>query len=175
MRELSNFKSTVQKFYADVVEFKEHTVIYKLSADKHSNLETLHGNISTRFEAYVISLEKEDQERALYTLDKTAAESVKWPKFSGALHEDFSKFKEKFEHAAKLNKTSKTVQLAKLRECLSGYPLSLVPETTADITTAFTVLTQLYGNVSRVLAFQQKKLAELGSYTLVILPLTPLN
>ena len=42
---------------------------------------------------------------------------------------DFSRFKDKLEHAAKLNKTSKIIQLTKLRDCLSGYPLSIVPET----------------------------------------------
>ena len=40
----------------------------------------------------------------------------------------------------------------------------MVPETTPDIKEAFTKLTQLYGNVSRVLAFQKKKLSELGTF-----------
>ena len=51
-----------------------------------------------------------------------------------------------------------------MRECLSGYPLSLVPDTTPDIFAAFNKLTQLYGNDSRVLSFQKKKLSELGPY-----------
>ena len=35
-----------------------------------------------------------------------------------------------------------------------------MPETAPDISKAFNVLTQLFGNVSRVLAFQKKKLAD---------------
>ena len=164
MRGLSELKSSVQKFFDDVHEFNEHTVLHKLSDDKHLNVATLKANIEKQHDEYITNLEQEDQDRALYTLDKTTVENVKWPTFSGSLNEDFSKFKNKFEHAAKLNKTSKIIQLTKLRECLSGYPLSLVPETTTDISTAFNVLTQLYGNVSRVLAFQKKKLADLGNF-----------
>ena len=164
MRELADLKASVQKFFDAVHEFNEHTVLYKLAEEKHFNVANLKTKIEQQQDVYVACLEQEDQERALYTLDKSVGENVKWPSFSGALNEDFSKFKDKFENAAKLNKTSKTVQLTKLRECLSGYPLSLVPETTSDVITAFNVLSQLYGNVSRVLAFQKKKLAELGTF-----------
>ena len=104
MRELTGFRALVSKFLADVKEFKEHTVLYKLTDIKHGKIAELHGKISTEHEVYISALENEDQQRALYTLDKTVGESVKWPKFSGALQENFSTFKEKFELAAKLNK-----------------------------------------------------------------------
>ena len=164
MRELCDLKLLVDKFCADIRGFKEHTVIHKLSPDKHQNVENFQHNVETKFATYVKNLEEQDAERALFTLDTTTGEKVKWPKFSGNLEENFAKFKEKFDNAAKLNRTSRTVQLTKLRECLSGYPLTLVPETTKDITEAFDILKQLYGNVSRVLAFQKKKLSELGAF-----------
>ena len=164
MRELVDLKQSVQQFVTDVTAFKEHTVLYKLTPDKHQLVENFYINVDKCFDTYVKDLEEEDATRALFTLDTTAGEKVKWPKFSGEIDENFAKFKEKFEHAAKLNKTSRTVQLTKLRECLSGYPLTLVPETTLNVHIAFTRLSQLYGNVSRVLAFQKKKLAEMGPY-----------
>ena len=164
MRELGDLKLTVERFFSEIKEFKEHTVIHKLSSDKHQNVEYFYLNVEKKFATYVKDLEQQDADRALYTLETAPGEKVKWPKFSGEIEENFSKFKEKFEHAARLNRTSRTVQLAKLRECLSGYPLTLVPETTLDITEAFSKLTQLYGNVSRVLAFQKKKLSGLGLF-----------
>ena len=138
MRELGDVKILVEKFCADIREFKEHTVIHKLSSDKHQNVENFQHNVETKFATYVKNLEEQDADRALFTLDTTSGEKVKWPKFSGSIEENFAKFKEKFDNAAKLNRTSRTVQLTKLRECLSGYPLTLVPETTRDITEALT-------------------------------------
>ena len=165
MRELGDLKLSVDKFFSDVKEFKEHTVLHKLHPDKHQNVENYCINVEKHLDTYLKDLEEEDADRALFTLDTTAGEKVKWPKFTGEIEKNLAKFREKFEQAAKLNKTSKTVQLTKLRECLSGYPLSLVPEKTTDISTAFATLSQLYGNVSRVPAFQKKKLAELGSFS----------
>ena len=159
MREMKDMNSMVTKFLTDITEFKEHTVLFKLSEDKHINVDQFQKNVERKFTTYIKNLEEQDSERSLFTLDTTPGEAVKWPKFGGNIEENFSKFREKFENAAKLNRASRTVQLTKLRECLSGYPLKLVPETTSDITEAFRIFTELYGNVSRVLAFQKKKLA----------------
>ena len=164
MRELKDMKDEVRKFNSDVCQFNELTVLFKLSDVKHTNVSNFVTNMESKFNDYVTNLEGQDSERALYTLDAPSSEKVKWPKFSGGMEEDFGKFKEKFENASKLNRTSRTVQLTKLRECLSGYPLTLVPDTTVDVKEAFKVLNQMYGNVSRVLAFQKKKLAELGPF-----------
>ena len=164
MRELPDIRTSVEKFQDDIIKFKEHTAMYKLTADKHQNIEYFQENVQSKVDSYVENLEKEDCDRALFTMESAPGEKVKWPKFSGEIEENYAKFKEKFENAAKLNRTSRTVQLTKLRECLSGYPLSLVPDTTSDITAAFSKLAQLYGNVSRVLAFQKKKLSELGPF-----------
>ena len=164
MRELKDMKDEVRKFNSDVCQFNELTVLFKLSDEKHTNVSNFVTNMESKFNDYVTNLEGQDSERALYTLDAPSSEKVKWPKFSGGMEEDFGKFKEKFENASKLNRTSRTVQLTKLRECLSGYPLTLVPDTTVDVKEAFKVLNQMYGNVSRVLAFQKKKLAELGPF-----------
>ena len=164
MRELKEMKVSVNKFTTDVSQFKELTVLFKLSDEKHQNVNDYTDKIESEFKDYTDNLEEQDTERALYTLDSASSEKVKWPKFSGGLEEDFGKFIDKFNNASKLNKTSKIVQLTKLRECLSGYPLTLVPETTVDVQQAIKVLTQMYGNVSRVLAFQKKKLSELGPF-----------
>ena len=111
MRELGDLKLSVDKFFADVKEFKEHTVLHKLPPDKHQNIEYYCINVEKSLDTYLKDLEQEDADRALFTLDTTAGEKVKWPKFAGEIEENFAKFKEKFEQAAKLNKTSKTVQL----------------------------------------------------------------
>ena len=60
----------------DVKEFKEHTVLYKLSPAKHTNVEYFRENVQSKFSAYVKNLEEQDAERALYTMESAPGEKV---------------------------------------------------------------------------------------------------
>ena len=88
----------------------------------------------------VEAVEKEDTSRNLYTLHKDIGSKLEYPKFSGKFSECFLKFKEKMERAFKANRVPLVDQVDKLRENLSGFALSLVPETTKDIKIAFEAL-----------------------------------
>ena len=68
MRELPDLKIDLEKFMADVKEFKEHTVLYKLSPAKHTYVEYFKENVKSKFSAYVKNLEEQDAERALYSV-----------------------------------------------------------------------------------------------------------
>ena len=100
MRELPDIRTSVEKFQDDIIKFKEHTAMYKLTTDKHQNIEYFQENVQSKVDSYVENLEKEDCDRALFTMESAPGEKVKWPKFSGEIEENYAKFKEKFENAA---------------------------------------------------------------------------
>ena len=76
----------------------------------------------------ITAVEKEDQERNLRTLDTSRAEQRKFKTFSGELGEDFLYFKKDFEETVIANRISRSNQLEKLRECLSGEALNQIPK-----------------------------------------------
>ena len=59
--------------------------------------------------------------------------------FSGAAHEDYVKFNDKIVKAFRRNGVGKSDQVEKLRKTLSGFALSLVPESTESIDKALDV------------------------------------
>ena len=95
---------------------------------------------------------KEDNERELYSLEKTKVNKVDLPTFGGKDHEDFSKFKEDIEKRFKTNRTSRDEQIIKLRDCLKGYARKLIPDSNVtDIKEAWRILNQAFGNPLRII------------------------
>ena len=77
-------------------------------------------DLKADMDAAIISIEDEDNFRALYTLDTTPVrDPVKLPKFSGKDGEDFHVFKEEMERGFVQNRIPRANQLSKLRESLS--------------------------------------------------------
>ena len=110
-------------------------------------------------------VEKQDDERALYTLDTSKADPVKLPTFGGKEDEDFSLFKEEVKRAFLSNKTCRADQLSKLRECLKDHPKNLVPKmSTTTIEDAWEVLSNAYGDTKRVMKYYMKAIGELGKF-----------
>ena len=72
----------------------------------------------------------------LFTQDNKKPMTVKFPSFSGASEEDYSKFKEEILKAFVQNRIQKTDQLSKLRECLKNHAKILVPDSTDMIDVA---------------------------------------
>ena len=64
--------------------------------------------------------------------------------------------------AFKSNRVAKVDQVDKLRECLSGFALSLVPDSMKDIDTAFRALSDQWGDPERVLDSRLKELKIIG-------------
>ena len=76
---------------------------------------------------------------------------VKLPIFEGKENEDYIKFKDEISRGFVINRVCRADQLAKLRECLRGYPLKLVPESTVTLVDqAWDVLDQAYKDPTRV-------------------------
>ena len=80
---------------------------------------------------------EEDKERALFSLEQSKGDILKYPPFAGDAGQDFVKFKEKMEYRFKRNQVAKQDHLEKLRENLKGQALRLIPETTEDIDAAW--------------------------------------
>ena len=108
----------------------------------------------------------EDNIRALYTLDITpVTDPVKLPKFSGKEGEDFHQFREKMNRGFIQNRTSTADQILKLRECLSGAALALVPESTVTtINEAWAVLKKSYGDAYRIIKYRKEELLKVGKF-----------
>ena len=85
-----------------------------------------------------------------------------YPKFSGKFSECFLKFKDKMVRAFKSNRVAKVDQVDKLREQLSGFALSLVPDSQKDIDVAFQALSDQWGDPESVLDSRLKELRGLG-------------
>ena len=57
---------------------------------------------------------KEDKDRALFSLEQSKGEILKYPTFAGDAGQDLVKFKEKMEYRFKRNQVAKQDQLEKL-------------------------------------------------------------
>ena len=88
----------------------------------------------------------EDEQRGIFTLSKSKSADVVLPTFSGKAEEDFSKFQREMVDGFRSNRVKREDQVKKLREKLSGHPLSLVPDTMRNIDSAWENLTKIYGD-----------------------------
>ena len=96
--------------------------------------------VKDSFETTRDAIETADRVRELFSTHKQVGEKLDYPKFSGAAHEDFVKFHDKMVKAFRRNCVGKSDQVEKLRKVLSGFALSLVPESTESIEKAFETL-----------------------------------
>ena len=108
-------------------------------------------------------LEREDDVRGLFTNFSVAGEKLDYPKYGGTEGEDYEKFSERLEKAFKHNKVAKVDQLDKLRKCLSGKALALVPESTEGIEKALATLKAAFGDPEKILAHRLGKLKSFGN------------
>ena len=121
-------------------------------------------DLKADMDAAILTIESEDNIKALYTLDITpVTDPVKHPKFTGKEGEDFHLFKEEMDRGFIQNRILKVDQLLKLRECLSGSALALVPKSTiTTIDEAWSVLKKSYGDAYRIIKFRKDKLMNEG-------------
>ena len=117
------------------------------------------------YESTKRSVIHEDEEvRGLYTLEVSRGQTLKYPEFSGEPGQDFVSFKEKMLSRFRRNKVCKTDQLEKLRECLKGQALRLVPDSVKKVDEAWSTLTNAFGDPSRVLQHRLSQMKQLGQY-----------
>ena len=107
----------------------------------------------------------EDEEvRGLFTLESNRGQMLKYPEFSGELCQDFTAFKEKMLIRFRRNKICKGDQLDKLRECLKGQALRLVPHSIKRIEDAWNTLNNAFGDPKCILQHRLSQLKQLGQY-----------
>ena len=123
-------------------------------------------DLKADMDAAILTIESEDNIKALYTLDITpVTDPVKHPKFTGKEGEDFHLFKEEMDRGFIQNRISKVDQLLKLRECLFGHALALVPKSTiTTIDEAWSVLKKSYGDAYRIIKFRKDELMKVGKF-----------
>ena len=160
MRNLNRWEKVVARMTASYLDFDRLAELHgggeRAAAKQENNF------VKNSYETEKEGLEEEDRERGLYTNLTVVGEKLDYPKFGGADGEDYEKFHEKVTKVFKHNKVAKSDQLDKLRKCLSGFALTLVPETTEGIEKALSTLKSAFGDPEKVLANRLKKLKSSG-------------
>ena len=150
--------STLNQAYR---EFTVATTTYPIEEISDTVQQTM-DEINELYTNVVKQIRDEDTKRELYSLAGSSAENVKLPKFSGNPGEDFPTFKSKLLLALEKNRVPLSDKVEKLRGCLSGQALSLVPEKTKDFSAALEVLADAFGNPEKVLAVKIAEFKKLG-------------
>ena len=73
-------------------------------------------SLNAELEFVIGHIEHEDQERCLYSLNKSKSYDVKFPQFSGSLDEDFIKFQRDFKNCFRVNRIRLEDQPSKLKK-----------------------------------------------------------
>ena len=132
-------------------EFTIATAEYLLPFET-TRVNDLIGETTNKYEEVTAAIREEDEVRELYSLAGAGSEQVKLPRFSGATGEDFSIFKSKLLLALEKNRVPASDKVEKLRSCLSGQALALVPENAKDFSAALEVLADAFRDPKKVLA-----------------------
>ena len=152
------FERLKDKTYA----IKRNSECFNLNDPRVSNSQNAVANLEQELNVAIEQLKDEDNKRCLYSLAKSKTAAVKLPMFTGERAEDFSKFRKEVEKGMKTNRVRKHDQVAKLRECLRQGPKALIPYDMEDIEKAWKILTNMYGDTTRVMAARKEKLRKLG-------------
>ena len=165
MRKIKNWKVEMEKIETLNRDLKELVLSNGISDNDISLMaaEALANSVSEELTETVEAIEQQDDVRKLFTLDTAKSDLVKLPIFEGKDSEDFSIFKEKIGKAFDQNRTSKSDQLDKLRECLRGHAKKIVPDSmTKTIEEAWADLEKAFGDADRVMTHRKEALVKLG-------------
>ena len=95
----------------------------------------------------IASIEEADREQGLFSDQPTNPCPQQIPSYSGTLSEDFITFKDNFKKAAEDNRISKTDQLDKLREALTGSAAPCIPpDGVTSVDDAWSILEKKFGD-----------------------------
>ena len=163
MRDLSRWQDQMNVVERAHRKFENVALKHNFSTSQKESILATYQNLKERFEAARDSIQKEDSDRCLYTLEPAKTDIIKYPIFSGLPSEDYMKFRDTMDQRFRENKVKKREQVAKLRECLRGAALGRVPEGVKDISEAFDRLNEAFGNPSKVMGYNLKALEDLGT------------
>ena len=168
MKDLNNWDSMLADTEKICIEIGNLVKVYGEPEDAattgytHAHIKSLMGDLRIDVKDAKEAVSKEDSDRALFSLESSKGEILKYPNFAGDPGQDFVKFKEKMDYRFRRNRVAKQDQLEKLREILKGQALRLVPESTKDIDAAWTILKNAFGDAVRVLQHRLDILSDLG-------------
>ena len=164
MRKINSWKSQLKSLKERVWSMKKNTNSFDLDSSILARSEAAINTLSAELELVVGTIEHEDSERCLYSLNKTKSYDVKFPQFSGSLDEDFIKFQKDFKNCFRVNRIRLEDQPSKLRENLKGSVMKLIPATMTNIDECWDILLGIYGDPYRVMASRKSKIKALGSF-----------
>ena len=165
VQELKSWKKSYQTI---VTNFREYERITEIHGEEDPSAEELSAAreeftaVKDAFDKAKENIETADRVRELFSGQPKVGEKLDYPKYTGAAHEDYVKFHDKMVKAFRRNGVAKADQVDKLRTVLSGFALSLVPESTETIEKAFSTLKSAFGDPKKVLEDRMKKLKALG-------------
>ena len=165
MKEIKSWEEDMEKITALYQELTEHLIdwdIQEIDCGIFGAKDIVSG-VEKAVSETVGLIKSEDDSRALYTLDSNKHELVKYPTFQGLDNEDFNLFKTKVEKAFETNRVIMSDRVSKLRSCLRGNALSLVPESSVkSISDAWTALEAAYGAPERLMRSKKEAISKLG-------------
>ena len=165
MQQLQSWKKTYAKVISNFREYERLTGMHGEERPGDGELVAAKEEfaaVKASFETTRDEIEKADKERELFSTHKQVGEKLEYPKFSGAAHEDYIKFHDKMVKAFRRNGVGKSDQVEKLRKFLTGFALSLVPESTETVEKAFSTLKTAFGDPKKVLEDRMRKLKSVG-------------
>ena len=170
MKDLSKWDTTMNDAEERFLEFKNLVGLHGEPTDAEEtgyNLESIKSlllEMRLELKDAKAAVQDEDKKRSLFSLESSKGEVLKYPTFSGEAGEDLVKFKDKMEYRFRTNQVPVRLQLEKLRECLKGQALKQVPDSTKDVASAWSNLSNAFGDPRRVLQHRLTTLREMGNY-----------
>ena len=151
MRKIEDWDRRLSKIQDRIYFIKENVQLYSLPSVELTKSVGMMENLKEEMSIAIRNIKEEDETRGLYSLSKSKASDVKFPRFSGKPHENFAKCKAKMFKGFKSNKVRKEDQVKKLRENLFDQPKTMVPYSMESILDVWKILDDMYGDAARVM------------------------
>ena len=164
MRKICSWKTQMKSLKEKLWAIKRNTNSFDLDCSILTRSEAAINTLNAELELVVGTIEHEDSERCLYSLNKAKSYDVKFPQFSGSLDEDFIKFQRDFKNCFRVNRIRLEDQPSKLRENLKGSVVKLIPATMTNIDECWDILLGIYGDPYRVISSRKAKIKAMGSF-----------
>ena len=162
MQKIADWEKKVSTLKEQYWEIKTKTQCHGLNNSKLAQAEATVNTAVAEADLAITNLRHEDSTRCLYSLSQSKSANVKYPSFSGSDKEDYLKWEKEIKSAFIKNKVRLEDQVKILRENLTGNALKMIPYTMTDIDTAYTTLSGIYGEASKVMTTRKDKLFSLG-------------
>ena len=135
------------------IELKKAVVTHPFEEDARVELDDLHLLVKTQLSSLILSLEKQDTTRKLYTNSKShGKDPIPYPLFKSKDDEDIHKFLKEFKEALIRNQIPVKDQVKILRTNLKNFALEIVHKDILDIEVAYKLLIKHFGNSDKIWA-----------------------